>query len=142
MKGGTDMTKKKIGTTKIGVLKTKTPPLVVSGLVIDEKAVCALVKDANERDSTIEANRDHWKARALGFHMALLQQQKGLGRMRKKLDRLHVKIAKLEQRLTENHENGLNMALRLDAVRSVADPSTKIVKENVAGDKKYPTQPE
>ena len=55
------MTKKKTGTAKIGILKTKTPPLVVGGLVINEKAVCSLVKAANERDS-IEANRDHWKA--------------------------------------------------------------------------------
>ena len=74
----------------------------------------------------VSDNPFYWKAQALGYHIALQQQQKGIQRMRKTVDRLKVIQVKLEARIGSQKLEIDSMCKRLDAVRAFSNPDAKI----------------
>ena len=72
-------------------------------------------------------NPFYWKAQALGYHIALQQQQKGIQRMRKTVERLKSIQAKLEARISSQKLEIDSMAKRLDAVRAFSNPDAKMI---------------
>ena len=75
----------------------------------------------------VSDNPFYWKAQALGYHIALQQQQKGIQRMRKNIVQLKAIQAKLIDRLGGQKLEIDSMAKRLDAVRAFSNPDAKML---------------
>ena len=117
-------------TTSSRMTTGKQTLLHVGGLVITEEVVVNLMNNAGKSD--------YWKAKALGYHLALQQQQRGLSRMKKKLDRLQGIIAKREAALEVQGAHSTKMADRLNAVRAFANPDAQMIRFSETGNMPEP----
>jgi len=103
----------------------KAPPKVAESKHFTKTSDTMLAR--TDRGLAASTNPFYWKAQALGYHIALQQQQKGIQRMRKTVERLKAIQAKLEARISSQKLEIDSMAKRLDAVRAFSNPDAKMI---------------